>query len=200
MSEERYREALEEVKRTLEEGQPAIVCTVWSATSPAETLLDYVCRALDAPKIEAALAAGPPPSQHREPIEADREAAADFVKWQQKATEEWQRTDGGAIQFFADGFSRGIRQGIWDDHPVVQAFMRHRLAFSTPAASDAAQMREACAKVAEAELMLSYDGYDLTGFHGENTRCRAIAKAIRALPLPATPSTEGRKGEERTDG
>lgn len=39
--------------------------------------------------------------------------------------------------------------------------------------------REACAKVAECEQMLAHDGLDLTGFHGENTRCRVIAAAIR---------------------
>ena len=39
-------EALEEVKRTLEEPQPAIACTIWAATSPAETLYDHVCTAL----------------------------------------------------------------------------------------------------------------------------------------------------------
>jgi hypothetical protein len=38
--------ALETVKRTLEEPQPAIACTVWAAGSPAETLYDRVCTAL----------------------------------------------------------------------------------------------------------------------------------------------------------
>lgn len=43
---ERLRGALEEVKLTLETGQPAICCTVWAVSSPAETLLDHVCQAL----------------------------------------------------------------------------------------------------------------------------------------------------------
>ena len=66
--------------------------------------------------------APPPPSQHREPIEADREAAAEVF----------------AKQFGKE--ARGvfaIRTGEMDDHYLVQSFMRHRLAFSTPAASDA---------------------------------------------------------------
>lgn len=40
---------------------------------------------------------------------------------------------------------------------------------------------EAAAKCAEGELMLGHEGYDLTGFAGENRRCRVIATAIRNL-------------------
>lgn len=58
--------------------------------------------------------------------QVDREAAADIVKWQQNATAEWEQNNGPAWQFFAAGFSRAIRQGIWDEHPLVQAFARHR--------------------------------------------------------------------------
>lgn len=52
--------------------------------------------------------APPPPSQHREPIEADIVAASE------------------------------VERASWlsNDHPTVQAFVRHRLAFSTPAASE----------------------------------------------------------------
>ena len=42
----KMREALEEVQRTLEQPQPAIACTIWCATKPAETLLDHVTAAL----------------------------------------------------------------------------------------------------------------------------------------------------------
>jgi len=66
--------------------------------------------------------ASSPPSLHREPIEADREAAAEvFAK-------QFGKEAGGVF---------AIRTGERDDHYLVQAFMRHRLAFSTPAASDA---------------------------------------------------------------
>lgn len=61
-------------------------------------------------------------------IQADRDAAADLVRWQRQATGEWKSAEGGDVwQFFVAGFSRGIRQGIWDEHEVVQAFARHRL-------------------------------------------------------------------------
>lgn len=132
MSEERYREALEEVKRTLEEGQPAIVCTVWSATSPAETLLDYVCRALDAPKIEAALAAGPPPSQHREPIEADREE-----NWSNALETAHQMLRHHAGSHICPSGKTGAVVPYTLAKALLAAALYHRLAFSTPAASDA---------------------------------------------------------------
>jgi len=70
--------------------------------------------------------ASSPPSLHREPIEADREAAAEvFAK-------QFGKEAGGVF---------AIRTGERDDHYLVQAFMRHRLAFSTPAATDAAAVR-----------------------------------------------------------
>ena len=65
----------------------------------------------------------PAPSLHREPIEADREAAAELMQEFHKSgveptTKDW------------------LIAGKDDGHALVQAFMRHRLAFSTPAASD----------------------------------------------------------------
>jgi hypothetical protein len=67
---------------------------------------------------------------------ADRTAAADLVRWQRGATAEWKAQDGDEVwQFFVKGFSRAILQGIWDEHPVVQAFAEHRIAaLSTPEA------------------------------------------------------------------
>lgn len=44
----RMVEALGVVKRTLEEPQPAIACTIWVASSPAETLYDHICSVIDA--------------------------------------------------------------------------------------------------------------------------------------------------------
>ena len=61
-----------------------------------------------------------------EVTQADREAAAALVRWQRQATEQWQTKEGSALQFFVADFSRAIVQGIWDEHPVVQAFARHR--------------------------------------------------------------------------
>ena len=77
----------------------------------------------------------PPPSQHREPIEADREAAAELAEWLIAAERAW---SSDRVPFFVNDFPASIREGFWDSHALVQAFMRHRLAFSTPAASDAA--------------------------------------------------------------
>jgi hypothetical protein len=58
----------------------------------------------------------------------DREAAAAIVRWQRDATEKWKQDQESMVQFFVAGFTRGIMQGIWDHHPVVQAFARHRAA------------------------------------------------------------------------
>ena len=44
----RMVEALGVVKRTLEEPQPAIACTIWVASFPAETLYDHICSVIDA--------------------------------------------------------------------------------------------------------------------------------------------------------
>lgn len=64
-----------------------------------------------------------------EVTQADREAAAAIVRWQRNATKKWKAQDGDeAWQFFVDGFTRGIMQGIWDQHEVVQSYACHRLA------------------------------------------------------------------------
>ena len=74
--------------------------------------------------------APPPPSQHREPIEADREAGelvaiqADYVA----ASELMGRLEDAGM-----AFSMGQKE--W--RTMVNTFRNHRLAFSTPAASDA---------------------------------------------------------------
>lgn len=66
-------------------------------------------------------------TDHIDVIQSDREAAASFVRWQRKATDAWKQEQDGIVQFFVGGFSKGIIQGIWDSHPVVQAFARHRV-------------------------------------------------------------------------
>lgn len=48
-----------------------------------------------------------------------REAAASVVEWQQNATAEW---SGKAWQFFHADLPKGIREGVWDNHDLVQAF------------------------------------------------------------------------------
>jgi len=59
-------------------------------------------------------------------IQADRESAAKLVRWHRSATSEWAALNGEeAWQFFVGDFSRAIVQGIWDEHPVVQAFASH---------------------------------------------------------------------------
>lgn len=65
-----------------------------------------------------------------EVIQADRQAAADFVAWNNKVTSEWETVNGGTMQFFTSNFPDAIRHGTWDEHPVVQAFARHRLSHS----------------------------------------------------------------------
>lgn len=73
-------------------------------------------------------AAPPPPSLHREPMEADREAAGNA----------WYKTWGKSHM---EDRIMAIFEGRADDSPLVQAFMRHRLAFSTPAASEGEAVR-----------------------------------------------------------
>jgi hypothetical protein len=50
--------------------------------------------------------------------QVDREAAAALV--------EWQNSTGWEPQFFHPGLPKGMREGVWDNHPVVQAFAAHR--------------------------------------------------------------------------
>ena len=114
----------------------------------------------------------PPPSLHREPIEADREAAAEvFAK-------QFGKEAGGVF---------AIRTGERDDHYLVQSFMRHRLAFSTPAASDAeAMLREL--HVAMAGVMelrrLSSTAWEQTKAHAAITAWRKAETFLATLPLP----------------
>jgi hypothetical protein len=61
-----------------------------------------------------------------EVTQEDREAAAAIVRWQREAADQWNAEGGSTLQFFVADFSRAIMQGIWDQHPVVQAFARHR--------------------------------------------------------------------------
>lgn len=61
-----------------------------------------------------------------EVTQADREAAADFICWQRAATQSAIEGQHDVRQFFVAGFSKAIRQGIWDEHQVVQAFAAHR--------------------------------------------------------------------------
>lgn len=61
-------------------------------------------------------------------VQADREAAADLIAWHNTAASEWRLEGGADLSFFAANMPDGIRRGIWDEHEVVHAFARHRLA------------------------------------------------------------------------
>lgn len=158
--------------------------------------------------------APPPPSQHREPIEADREAGelvaiqADYVA----ASELMGRLEDAGM-----AFSMGQKE--W--RTMVNTFRNHRLAFSTPAASEffptpgrnvtetdieaeghvAKAICAATLKVGDPSLTAERiaQGVEVLAvkFLPE---ARAALAAIRALPLPTTPSTEGRNGEDQADG
>jgi len=77
----------------------------------------------------------------------DREAAAALV--------EWQNGTGWEPQFFNPGLPKGMREGAWDNHPVVQAFAAHRLYAKELAMSDQARREadiEAMARAIVAEF------------------------------------------------
>lgn len=57
--------------------------------------------------------------------QADREAAATQTAWVISAEQRLDREP-----FFHAGLPDAIRRGVWDDHDIVQAFARHRLAQS----------------------------------------------------------------------
>ena len=111
----------------------------------------------------------PPPSQHREPIEADREAAASLIRTY------WAGGGHEKMHQLADSIENGsCRHDVF-----TQAFMRHRLAFSTPAASDAEGMREACA-IAARDALVAHEWPPQDG----DRQIDEVLAAIRALPLP----------------
>lgn len=115
------------------------------------------------------------PPLHREPIEADREAAEIAFN----------RVLGDAASFAEFGRPSYREGGV---RTLADAFMRHRLAFSTPAASDAEAMREACAKVADDIAKGCASAFSVADQKWRSAAWAGaadhIAKAIRALPLP----------------
>jgi len=121
----------------------------------------------------------PSPSLHREPIEADREAAANAVlAYREHKSNDWQGR---------------IRRGECDDGVMVQAFTRHRLAFSTPAASEVEGWKLVPIEPTEAMLDASWK---LTGESKEmRARVHDRYKRHYQAMLAATPPTEGYKGE-----
>ena len=121
-----------------------------------------------------------PPSLHREPIEADR-----IKSLARQVVRDWR----GVRQPFVGHITVG---SLALDELVISAIQAaHRLAFSTPAASDAeatisilervAVMRKAGAKVAETWGERSTTPGELTIWHAIG---KVIAADIRALPLP----------------
>jgi hypothetical protein len=102
----------------------------------------------------------PPPPLHREPIEADREL---YLK----------------LGIFHTCEDRMILAGWADDSKEMQEIVAHRLAFSTPAASDAEVMREACA-IAARNALVAHEWPPQDG----DRQIDEVLAAIRALPLP----------------
>lgn len=77
--------------------------------------------------------------------QADRDAAADFAEWQNNAVRESIAAGyGSGLQpFFICDFSQAARRGVWDNHPVIQAFAAHRIASTTAQVEAAEKMAEA---------------------------------------------------------
>jgi len=128
----------------------------------------------------------PPPSLHREPIEADRE--------------------GGTLEsqaIFAEtvdngGWSLTLHFGKGDDardqmRRVSDYLRNHRLAFSTPAASDAEALRPHIEKLRRCAPINDDMGRVVNG------QTEAMREIVRWFDA-ATPSTEGRNGEDQADG
>lgn len=99
--------------------------------------------------------------------QGDREAAAALVRWQREATDRWKENQDSITHFFVADFSRAIMQGIWDHHPVVQAFAAHRIA----ALEEAAKVAEGLKR----EVPYEHNQYPCTTTMGR------IATAIRNL-------------------
>lgn len=76
------------------------------------------------------------------PTQEDREAAARLIEWHNKAASDWHTEGGADLRYFATDMPEGVRKGIWDDHPFVQAFARHRL-YTRPNSDADALLREA---------------------------------------------------------
>ncbi len=77
-----------------------------------------------------------------EVTQADREAAAALAEWHNRVAGEWESVNGGTMQWFTAGFPAGVRCGTWDEHDLVQAFARHRLATTQPKTSEYARAVE----------------------------------------------------------
>lgn len=121
----------------------------------------------------------PPPSQHREPIEADREGVTPSDReWADKVIAVEHPNNHEAFEY-----------------AVAEVIRDHRLAFSTPAASDGeagraqivADAKDALAQLANTPMSLPLSDWGNVAFK----LMRAI-EAARALPLP--------KAGEATDG
>lgn len=147
------------------------------------------------------------PSLHREPIEADREAAERIAAIIKEQMREWWDdicSDTGChpLDFERRGKALWYDARHWTEAVAkysAEAIVAHRLAFSTPAASDVAQMREACAKVAKdfaaaiATQKTHPDPLPIDtneGWRRVEDAALDIADAIAALPLPKVGETE----------
>lgn len=77
-------------------------------------------------------------------IQADRDAAGALVQWQRDATDKWKQDQESMVQFFVGGFVEGIIEGRWDNHAIVQAMAKHRLAHSPEPAGDGELRHKLC--------------------------------------------------------
>ncbi len=60
--------------------------------------------------------------------QGDRDAAASFAEWQNNAA----GFADGLQPFFVADFPAAVREGSWDNHPLVEFFAAHRLQSQEP--------------------------------------------------------------------
>lgn len=104
-----------------------------------------------------------------EVTQSARDAAATLVEWHNTAASEWHIEGGSDLRFFAADMPEGIKRGIWDEHPFVQAF-------AAAEQRGGERQRERDAKVAENHFG---DRADMQSYAAAGQR---IAQAIRQEP------------------
>lgn len=111
----------------------------------------------------------------------DRDAAAALVEWHNKAASEWHLEGGADLRFFATDMPEGIRRGIWDDHPVVQAFAVHRIAAESKGMMEAAGIADALAekKLAQAAKRRTKGSTNAGNILQQGRGAKSATQAIR---------------------
>ncbi len=109
----------------------------------------------------------------------DREAAANLIAWHNAAASQWSIEGGNDLRFFAADMPDAIRRGVWDNHDVVQAFVRHaESARLSGHQQGVAEERERAAGIA-AEWKSSLRPGSSDRLNGHIEAARSIAEAIR---------------------